>query len=229
MTTETDTTIDAAVAAALARARRAVATPDALAAYERTLEQARDLEARAARSRRRKLLSEAGVPLTDAMATALVDGTLQSTRALQITSSWLAGPRSVLVLLGTPGTGKTVAAAHAALTRISRGPLVYVREGVLARWSMFARYDREWAAAVSCATLIVDELGTAGARDLDAARQGLLRMVDDRMGRGRRTVMVGNLTADDLGRRYDERLLDRLREIGYLAEVSGKSMRGGAR
>ncbi len=39
---ETDT-IDAAVAAALARARRAVATPDALAAYERTLEEARDI------------------------------------------------------------------------------------------------------------------------------------------------------------------------------------------
>lgn len=224
-TDETDT-IDAAVAAALARARRAVATPDALAAYERTLEQARDLEARAARNRRRKLLLDAGVPLTDAMSTALVDGTLASTRALQVTSGWLGGPRSVLVLLGTPGTGKTVAAAHAALTRISRGPLVYVRESALARWSMFARYDREWAAAVSCATLIVDELGTAGARDLDAARQALLRITDDRMGRGRRTVLVGNLTPDDLGRRYDERLLDRLREIGFLSEVKGPSMRG---
>lgn len=225
---ETDT-IDAAVAAALARARRAVATPDALAAYERTLEEARGIEARAARSRRRKHLLDAGVPLTDAMSAALVDGTLSSTRALQVTSGWLNGPRSVLVLLGTPGTGKTVAAAHAGLTRLARGPLVYVREAVLARWSMFARYDREWAQATSCATLIVDELGTAGARDVEAARGALLRVVDDRMGRGRRTVLVGNLTVDDLGRRYDVRLLDRLQEVGFLTEVKGPSMRGGAR
>lgn len=225
---ETDT-IDAAVAAALARARRAVANPDALASYERTLEEARCLEAREARAKRKRALVDAGIPLTDPMLSALLDGQLTSTRALQITSGWLAGPRSVLVLLGTPGTGKTVAAAHAALTRLSRGSVVYVREATLARWSMFARYDREWAAASACATLIVDELGTASARDVEAARLALLRMVDDRMGRGRRTVLVGNLSVDDLGRRYDERLIDRLQEVGFVAEVKGASMRGGAR
>lgn len=211
---------------ALRTARQRVASPEAITAYEESLRRATEAEARSNRARRRKALDDAGVPLTDDTARAVAGGTLRPTRALEIASAWLAGPRSVLVLYGPPGTGKTTAAAHVACSRLGKGPFVYVREPTLARWGMFARYDREWSAAVSSATLIVDELGTAEERDLPAARAALLRIVDDRMGRGRRTVLAGNLSEHDVGRRYDARMIDRLMEVGYMAEVTGQSMRG---
>lgn len=212
----------------IARARSHGATPEAIAAYDASIAEARNRAANEARERRLRALVDSGIPLIDEHMAALVDGKLEHTLALRITTAWLAGPRAVLVLVGDKGTGKTTAGAHAAMTRLSDGPVVYVKEPTLARWSMFARYDRQWAQAVACATLIIDEIGTAKARDLDDAREGVSRIIDDRIGQSRRTVVIGNVSEADLTRRWDGRLLDRLRQIGFIAEVRGESLRGAA-
>lgn len=218
--------IDADVAAIIERARQHTASPEAIAEYDRSIAESRLVEERGLRKRRHDALTASGIPLTDANMDAVVDGTLLSTQALRTTIAWLAGPRQVLVLVGDMGTGKTTAAAHAAMTRLARGPFVYVKEPTLARWVMFARYDRQWSAAVEAQTLVVDEVGTAEQRDFADARAGLSRIVDDRIGQGRRTIVIGNLSEADLARRYDARMLDRLRDVGFVAEVRGPSMRG---
>lgn len=230
MSTSEPTPIDADLAdvmASIAKARAASASPEAIAAYDRSIADARTHEERSALERKREAIVATGIPLREAMVDAIVGGTLRSTDALRTTIAWLAGPRQVLVLIGDPGTGKTTAAGHAGMTRLSRGPLVYVKEPTLARWSMFARYDRDWQRAVDAPTLILDEAGTAEPRDLADARAGVSRMLDDRIGRGRKTIVIGNLSEADLARRYDRRMLDRLREIGFVAEILGPSMRGG--
>lgn len=211
----------------LADCRANAASPEAIAEYDRSIAEAREFELSESRRRRRNALVEAGVPLSDAMLDAIVDGKLRQTEALRVAHAWLQGPRSVLAMIGDHGTGKTTAAGHACVARLPKGSVAYVKEPTLARWSMFARYDREWKLAVEAATLVLDEAGTAEERDLPSARAGTLRMIDDRLGRGRKTIWIGNLTKADLARRYDARLLDRLREHGFVAEILGESIRGG--
>lgn len=45
----------------------------------------------------------------------VIDGDIKDTKALGVTRRWMAGTKPILVLAGTPGTGKTVAATWAAI------------------------------------------------------------------------------------------------------------------
>jgi len=213
-----------AIRAQLEAGLRRAASPQARTEYEASLERADEAARAAARRRRRRELLDGGWALDDDGLDAVANGTLIETRAVRAVSSWLAsGIHSVLVLLGDGGTGKTTAAAHTVVVR--SGPAVYVREPTLAKWWGSARWEREWRAVITAPTLVVDELGTAPARILEDARAALLEVVDARQRRTVRTVLVGNLSADDFDRRYDRRMIDRLRHVGRRVYVSGQSMR----
>jgi DNA replication protein DnaC len=53
-------------------------------------------------------------------------------------------------------------------------------------------------------------------------------VLDDRIGGKRRTLLISNLSKAALLERLDERTVDRLRELGVIVELAGKSMRSGA-
>jgi len=156
---------------------------------------------------------------------------LERTEALVVTARWHApdsAGRTVLALLGDMGTGKTTAAMVAALRALQRGESVaYVKEPTLLRWRRYVSQSAQIERAMSVGLLIIDELGTAEARDTEQARAVILEVVDDRLSVGR-TMLIGNLSRAAFGARYDARLADRMREVGIVAECRGASMRGRA-
>lgn len=212
--------------AVLARCAKHVKSPEAIAAYERDVADARDREAREARAKKRRQLDTVGIAIRPAVLDAIVDGTVERTRSLGLVETWLRGPRPMLVLLGDLGVGKTVAAASVCAARIGRGTPVYVREPMLVRWSQYARHAQDWERACVTPTLVIDELGTANGRDLETARHVIRDLVDERLRIPRaRTLLIGNLTDDAFTKRYDARTTDRLHEVGTFARVEGESMR----
>jgi len=208
-----------------------VKDPAVIAAYEADQVAGQAAYDRALRKGRVMRLRKAGVPLMDSAFKVLEDRGVGGFADWEITSvarRFGLGPRRILVLTGDLGRGKTTAAACVAFPRMERGRpgVVYVRERVLAKWLGSYRHDREWDAAIRCATLIVDELGTAvSPQDQERARMALLEIVDDRMNNDRKTVLIGNLARADFDARFDRRMIDRLRDIGVFHEDLGASRR----
>lgn len=212
--------------AVLARCVATQRSPDAIAAYERDIADARDREAREACARKRRALDGLGIAIRPEVLDAVVEGTVERTTALRIVETWLLGPRPMLVLLGDLGVGKTVAAASFCGGRLGRGTPVYVRETTLVRWAQYARHAQDWERATVTPTLVVDELGTANGRESEIARHAIRDLVDERLRLPRaRTLFIGNLTDDAFAKRYDARTTDRLHEIGSFARAEGESLR----
>jgi DNA replication protein DnaC len=88
----------------------------------------------------------------------------------------------------------------------------------------FGEERQRYEQAVRTELLVVDEVGTEQ-REAKAAIQDVL---DDRIGGKRRTLLISNLSKAALLERLDERTVDRLRELGVIVELAGKSMRSGA-
>jgi len=220
------------------RGMEAAASDGAIARYERSVRASAEREAReryadAAREARRL------VPIPRAHQDAVIahcapgrgDAVLERTDALVAVARWHrpeSASRSVLALLGDMGTGKTTAAMVAALRALQRGEsVVYVKEPTLLRWRRYVSQAPHVERLMSAGLVIVDELGTADARDADQARTAVLEVVDDRLAVGR-TMLLGNLAREAFGARYDARLADRMREVGLVIECRGASMRGRA-
>lgn len=189
-------------------------------------------EAARARRERADRIEQLGLGqlLADDALTALADDALASTEALDRVRRWVAyqagprarGSRPIVLLLGPPGIGKTVAAAWLLLSEGGR----YVHASELAvlhgaRWGAErARYEQLLAARV----LVVDELGTEGDRHALAA---IHDVVDRRQSAPRLTLLLGNLRRSELRQRYDARTIDRLRAVATVIELEGESMRRG--
>lgn len=159
------------------------------------------------------------------------------TMALEAARRWLADPSSpYLALLGSPGTGKSVAAARVLLdvlktskwngdaTGIERWPVMWVQAGELTRVGAFGDAHTDWLKAMRGADLLaLDDLGD------EATELGKAQLVDVVLARhrtGRRTIVTSNLRADAVKKRYGDALVDRLRE-GFAPDLTGeRSMRG---
>lgn len=223
------------------KARGVVATDEQIAAYE----------ARQRRDLRREALASSGLHLPDEDRRMVLSGKLDRQKpACATVATWARGaPKpgastegctpGILVLCGGMGTGKTVAAAWW-LSHV-RGKAVTIHEAVRTynAWKRAhagrvleeAKGNLERLARIDC--LLIDELGQESDSDAEGAREVLHWIVDHRQSRYRRTLILTNLSVDDLGDRfvrgvYDARTADRLRSHGIVEQVPGLSMRGPA-
>lgn len=132
--------------------------------------------------------------------------------------------KTMLILAGGVGCGKTVAAAWAI---DSRKTGLFVKAVELVR---HGTYDREfWEQLGASPLLAIDDLGTEPRDEKGWAAANLDALLDARYDGARKTILTTNLTADDFKARYCAgagiRTLDRIREIGTFFAVPGDSMR----
>lgn len=173
-------------------------------------------------------LRESGIPLTDEMRRSIVNDGLSQTQALVVAQQWhesWATPKSlqVLVLIGRPGVGKGVAAAWVAAR--THCP-VYLKARALVSYhsASFGEERARYEQAVRTNFLVIDEVGT----EQRESKSAIQDIIDDRIGNRRRTMLISNLSKAALLERLDERTVDRLKEIGRIVELKGKSLRIGS-
>lgn len=149
------------------------------------------------------------------------------TEALEAAAQWLQGGKrqSWLVLAGTTGSGKTVAAAWALREAAAQGESVALcRASELARTSQFDAGAATLARLKRVGVLVLDDFG---AEHLTAYGAGLLgEVLDARHEAQLRTIVTTNLSAADLKARVGDRVVDRWRQDGRVVVLAGKSMRG---
>jgi DNA replication protein DnaC len=191
-------------------------------------------------------LEEAGVP---ARAQVFDVASLAATPAVRAVRE--AGDAIINVLAGSPGVGKTVAAAlwmfeHLSASerwqyggsaewttggermvyRWTGGKLVWRSAGDLARTD---HYSREAVGEIETADrLVIDDLGA----EYTDAKGFFLSLLDEiinaRYGNNRPTVITTNLDVMAFRNRYGERIADRIREAGRFVNCGAKSLRGKA-
>lgn len=121
-----------------------------------------------------------------------------------------------LLFSGDTGLGKTFLSACIARTVVDKGySVVYESAAHLFEKMERARFagDEEAGAYTermkACDLLIVDDLGTElGGQFVTSA---LYTLINDRILRGKPTIISTNLTAEEMGRRYSPQILSRLR------------------
>jgi hypothetical protein len=142
----------------------------------------------------------------------------------------------MLVLLGPPGSGKTVAAAwllgqavrrhpwNSQPTKSNTTPLLFVEARALTRLSNFDPEASRWVDAMRDAKLLVlDDVGDEGT---PSGCSTLADVVLHRHARKRRTVLTGNLRAEAFKARYGDALADRIRASAIVPNLWGQqSMR----
>lgn len=145
----------------------------------------------------------------------------QNTNAVTRVRGWDPARESVLVLSGSPGCGKTVAAAWWAL-RQPNAP-TFVRATTFAASS---RYDRETRATwFGASALVLDDLGT---EYLDAKGSFLVdldELMDVFYGDRKPLLITTNCALSTFRDRYGARVVDRLRECGAFCSLADPSLR----
>lgn len=162
----------------------------------------------------------------------------EDTPALRVAKQWSGqSDFPCLLLVGSPGTGKTVAAAWAMSRHVAtKGEslpsgggratprAMFVRASTFARMSAYDAKDREWFEDC-CRTsfLVLDDLG---AEFLGEVAKALLdELIDARTGSLRRTVITSNLGMQQFEDRYEGRIWDRLRPSSTVFGTGKQSMR----
>ncbi len=152
---------------------------------------------------------------------------LDSTRILDIVRDWVKHvkgsprPKTLLMLAGGTGIGKTVAAAWA-LRRFGReGRYTKARELVQLHGSAWSETRAEYQDLLRAGLLVIDEVGAEV--DPEKAKASLHDTIDERQGRP--TMVITNLAWPEMRKRLDARTVDRIREIGALRWIDGASMR----
>lgn len=203
-------------------------------AAERAAQERRASAERADRDRRR--LASWGAPAR-AVEYALRLGDLKRTDALAAVRDWPAR-RSILILGGNVGRGKTTAAVWwlwngaGAPGWVRSGPPRFVTADELRRASAFGD-DSPLAEYESASRLVIDDLGVEYADSKGAWSSRLDALIDARYRSLRPTVITTNMLLEEFrgdrvdpeNRRHSERILSRLREAGDWIEVGGEDLR----
>ena len=143
--------------------------------------------------------------------------------------------KPTLLLSGTTGTGKTVAAAWCAIkyaearkwwvgqaTGENRIPLVWIPADNLARLSLLRDEDEALIERAGAAEfLVVDELGAMGGK---AGLLALAQLIARRVDSGKPLVITTNTSGEELATAFGRHVVDRMR-TAHLVKSAEKSMR----
>jgi len=192
-------------------------------------------------------LEAIGVPVRVARA---LGPSFRETEAVQLVRQWQATHADLLVLSGTVGSGKSVAAAWALANNINRrtcylvgGESVELVEHLSGRWVAAADLVEAsdfagdfWGPLRRAHLLIIDEAGPERLDPKGRALGNFAGLLRRRYDEARRTIITTNLPPAEWLRVYGEgdggRLRDRLRESEVefgrspLVAVTGQSLRG---
>lgn len=134
-------------------------------------------------------------------------------------------PKTILILAGGVGVGKTVAAAWGCA--FHRGTMVKALD--LIRAGLFPDDAGYWPNLYRAPLLAIDDLGS---EPLDTKGYGhalVADLFDRRYDAGRKTIATTNLTHEQFKGRYGDgagrRLWDRIREMGIWVDLGGGSLR----
>ena len=167
---------------------------------------------------RRDALLDAGFPRRALDEESTAD---ESKSAIARVRDWLEAPEGVLVIAGTRGCGKTVAATWWAM-RIA-ALAVFVRAATFAASS---RYDRdERAVWLKAPALVLDDLGM---EFLDAKGSFLVdldELIDVFYSDRKPLLVTTNCKREVFRERYGERIADRIRECGAFFGIADGSLR----
>lgn len=226
------------------------------AMYEQQIaDKIKSAEARAIRDHRteearHKNLLGSGVPMKDV--TQICNIEVKSTTATEAVECFLSDERSLLVLSGTRGCGKTFAASWGcdhwceryavkhAVENWDRweepygfgakvGPLRYpeflfIDVSKLTRLSRYS--DKDMAKVENPRLLVIDDLGVEYLDDKGSFLSTIDGIINSRYASTKKTVITTNLPSTKFKERYGERIADRIRESGQFVEISDKSLRG---
>ncbi len=189
---------------------------DAKVAAARAVEATAEVAMRA--KQRRALAIDKGFPRRAVEAAAACD---ESASAVARVRDWKPHDENVLVLSGSPGCGKTVAAAWWGLRQ--EWLPVFMRSTAFAASSRFDQERRDrW---IDATALVLDDLGTEYADTKGNFLTDLDELIDTFYGNRRPLLITTNCTTDDFKKRYGARIVDRLRECGSWFSVATGSMR----
>jgi DNA replication protein DnaC len=146
----------------------------------------------------------------------------ESAALIRRVASWKLGEQCVLVLSGSRGCGKTVAATWWAMSH-APSDAMFVRAATLARSSRYDRDDRD--ALLRASALVLDDLGEEFMDAKGSFLVDLDELIDVFYGRKRPLLITTNCTKDVFVKRYGARIEDRLRECGSWFSVGEVSQR----
>lgn len=154
----------------------------------------------------------------------------RETIAMTHAREYLRGRKTVLVLAGGTGAGKTSAAAWIALEAGGSTP-AFVRATELEARGRYDKALRTWLRGRSM--LVIDDLGVEVLDDRGVFRSLLDEVIDTYYGNRRRVVITTNLRAKrerpdgelQFVERYGERVVSRLRECGRWADCGATDLR----
>lgn len=144
------------------------------------------------------------------------------------------GSSGNLLFTGAPGLGKTFLSACIAREVSERGASVVYdtaghvfqqfERGKFGRENPFDEEpEREINRYLNCDLLIMDDVGTEMLTSF--VQSAFYRIVNDRLTNGRKTVLSTNLPPEDLGRRYGDAVLSRIRGEYQILLFFGKDIR----
>lgn len=181
-------------------------------------------------------LSAIGIPAKDVRR--IVAKEMAETKAMASARQFLgSADKSILVLSGTKGCGKTCAASWA-LSEYSRetGSLSHIQRGStgpsggfmdVSKLARASRYDsRTMDPIEKLRLLVIDDLGMEFADVKGSFLATLDGIVNSRYAAELKTIITTNLPAEEFKERYGERIADRIRESGTFVELNEQSMRG---
>ena len=153
---------------------------------------------------------------------ALLDaGTVRGTEAIEA----LDKPKAIVVLSGTPGCGKTVAAAKWLydFAKKTQRAGFWLTAARLARWPRYS--DADMDRLLRPPRLVIDDLGNEFLDEKGSFMATLDELLNERYAHKRPTVITTNLNLAGFKARYEERIADRIREDGRFVSLASPSLR----
>lgn len=211
-----------------ARMERRKAEQDAMPYTEAARDEAiawnekRDGEIQNAKFMRWRNFAEvAGVPFR------ILSSEITHTEAVKTVTEFMNGEKTLLVLAGGVGTGKSVASGDACgKVRSAR----FIKAMDLLRIGIYGEAAEKFARECkTVALLVIDDLGTEPRDEKGYAAANFEAAMDYRYDAQLKTILTTNLDFDAFKKRYcdggGDRFMDRLREVGTFHGLTGKSLR----